>query len=296
MRRTELLLQRVDAWLFAAEDARRLAAMRIGLCLVFAWRLATLDYGLVSRQPALYQPHSYMRLFAEPPSTDVVTLVQAVGVVAAGAAAVGLVFRISLPVALVCALFLDGLRNSGGRIVVGDALLILCLLVVAASGRAAVMAWSAQPYRSSPRASCSGWPVRTAMIAVALAYFFAGVQKWRYSGLSWVTSDNLRWILYASSDAHAHANGLAIFVADRPLLAHALAAAALLLETSFPLVLLVPRLRWLFLPGVVAMHVGILFAMGLDYTPQLLTVVIVFVNWPRVVEAMPIPAVREAPG
>ena len=77
-----------------------------------------------------------------------------------------------------------------------------------------------------------GWPVRTAMIAIALAYFFAGFQKWRYSGLPWVTSDNLRWILLGQ----AHPDGLALFVADRPWLAHVLAAGALLLETSFALV------------------------------------------------------------
>lgn len=62
-------------------------------------------------------------------------------------------------------------------------------------------------------------------------------------------------------------------VADRPLPAHVFAAGSLLLETCFPLVLFVPRLRWLFIPGVVAMHVGIRLAIGLDYSAQWLTVV-----------------------
>ena len=80
------------------------------------------------------------------------------------------------------------------------------------------------------------------MIAIALAYFFAGFQKWRYSGFAWVTSDNLRWILYA--------------------------------------------------------HVAIQIALGLDYSAQWLTVLIVFVNWPVVVEwtrriLVPTPAPRE---
>ena len=97
------------------------------------------------------------------------------------------------------------------------------------------------------------------MLAIVLAYCFAGVQKCRYSGLPWVTSDNLRWILYAGSDSQSHPNGLALFTADRPPLAHAFAAGSLLLETCFPLVLFVPRLRWLFLPAAVAMHVGMRF-------------------------------------
>jgi len=137
------------------------------------------------------------------------------------------------------------------------------------------------------------------MIVIALAYFFAGFQKWRYSGLPWVTGDNLRWILYASSENHAHPNELALFIADRPLLAHLFAAGSLLLETCFPLVLFVPRLRWLFIPGAVAMHIGIRLALGLDYSSQWLTAVILFVNWPVVVvfvrsALVPAPAPREA--
>ena len=55
------------------------------------------------------------------------------------------------------------------------------------------------------------------------------------------------------------------------------------LETCFPLVLFVPRLRWLLIPGVAAMHVAIRIALRLDYSAQWLTAVIVFVNWPVVV-------------
>jgi hypothetical protein len=116
-----------------------------------------------------------------------------------------------------------------------------------------------------------------------------------------VTSDNLRSILLASSDAQSHPNGVALFIADRPALAHLFAAGSLLLETCFPLVLFAPRLRWLIIPGVIAMHIGIRIALGLDYSAQWLTVLIVFINWPVVVAALrravarP-PAAREAPG
>jgi chromate transport protein ChrA len=48
-------------------------------------------------------------------------------------------------------------------------------------------------------------------------------------------------------------------------------------------VLFKPRLRWLLIPGVLAMHVAIRLAIGLDYFGQGLTVLIVFVNWPVVV-------------
>ena len=172
--------------------------------------------------------------------------------------------------------------NSGGRVIVGEAVLLLCLLVLVASGGAAADAWHLRGPRRNVSGERYGWPIRTAMIALALAYFFAGFQKWRYSGLQWVTSDNLRWILYGQS----HPHGLALFIADRPTLAHLFAAGSLLLETLFPLVLFVPRLRWLFIPSAVAMHVAVRFAIGLDYSAQWLTLVIVFVNWPVLVDRL----------
>jgi hypothetical protein len=311
------LLRRGDGWVFAAEDARRLGAVRIGLCTVLALRLAVTNYGAAAQTPAaLFHPLTYMKLFERMPSPELVGALRTCGIVAAVFAAAGLALRASLPVALVCSLILDGMLNSTGRVIVGDAVLMLCLIVLLASGSAAGEAWSPrEPLRrvllghgrASPapepsavatrgaRAVRYGWPIRTAMLVVTLAYFFAGVQKWRYSGLAWVTSDNLRWILYGQ----AHPNDLALYVADRPTLAHVLAAGALLLETCFPLILFFPRLRWLFIPSVVAMHVGIRLAIRLDYSAQWLALVVVFVNWPAVVDRLRsatavAPALREA--
>ena len=91
--------------------------------------------------------------------------------------------------------------NSTGKVNYNDALLTLCLLLLLACGPAAGEAWAIRKRGSgSSPGRRYGWPIRTAMIVIALAYFFAGFQKWRYSGLPWVTSDNLRWILYAASD------------------------------------------------------------------------------------------------
>lgn len=272
--------------MFGAEDARRLASMRIGLCGLLALRLATTDFRVVAAQPrALFQPVSYMRLLGHMPSQGVAGTLQVVGVAAALVAASGLALRASLSTTIVCSLVLNGMLNSTGRVIVGDAMLTLCLLVLLAAGSAAGDAWTVHlPRRRAvaapPDGPRYGWPVRTAMVTVALTIFFTGFQKLRYSGLAWVTSNNLRWILYAASDSSAHANLIALFIARRAWLAHLCAAGTVVLETGFPLVLFKPRLRWLFIPGMVTLHVAVRLAMGLDYTPQALTVVIVFVDWP----------------
>lgn len=271
-------MRAAERWIFAPADARRLAGVRIGLCLVLAYRLTARDYDAFAARHVHFLPHFYMDLFAHMPSPGLASLMQALGIAAALLAALGLALRITLPVAFACALILDGILNSAGRVLVRDALLMLCLILVMAAGRAAGEAWAVRAPKGAVGARY-GWPIRTAMLVIALAYFFAAFQKWRFSGFAWVTSDNLRWILYAQP----HPNGLALFVADRPLLAHLLAAGTLLLETCFPLILFVPALRWVFIPAVVSMHVAIQFALHLDYSAQWLTVVIVFVDWPVVV-------------
>jgi hypothetical protein len=254
--------------------------VRIGLCLLLAYRLSAHDYDELAARRIRFLPHFYMDVFAHMPSPDLSSTLQALGIAAALAAALGLALRITLPVAFVCGLILNGMLNSAGRVMVRDALLMLCLGVIVAAGRAAGDVWAVSAPKRPAFGERYGWPVRTAMIVIALAYFFASVQKWRYSGFAWVTTDNLRWILYAAP----HPNDFALFVADRPLLAHLFAAGALLLETAFPLILFVPRLRWLLIPAVVSMHVAIRIALGLDYSAQWLTTLIVFVNWPVVVD------------
>ena len=154
--RAETLLRRADGWVFSAEDARRLAALRIGLCLLLALRFAITDYGTVAREPGLFQPHTYMHLFERMPSPEVATTLQVCGIVAALAAAAGLAFRISLPLAVGCSLVLNGMLNGAGRVIVGDAVLTLCLLVLLAGGSAAREAWTLRdPVRRALGASGS---------------------------------------------------------------------------------------------------------------------------------------------
>jgi hypothetical protein len=274
-------MRRLESWLFAPGTDVRLAALRIGLCTILAGRLAFGPYRELSGQPReLFRPISFMELLPSMPPLGAVVALQVLGGVAAVLAAVGLRARLTLPVAWCCAVFLNGMLTSTGKVVHNDVLLLLCLvpLLAAPSGDA----WSLDARRAprSPGARISvryGWPVRTAMVVVAGAYFFAGLAKLVHSGPAWVTSDNMRWILYGAGDSP-----WGLFVADRPWLAHAVAAGTLVLELTFPLVLWKPAAAWLYVPGAVALHVGIWLAMGLDYSAHAATVVVVFTSWPAV--------------
>lgn len=286
-------MKRAEAFLFASQSARRLAAVRIGLCTLLVVRLLIDDFDAVAGQPAaLFQPLSFMKLLSAMPSHEVAVTLQVIGIVAGIAAAAGLWIRASLPLAFVCLVVINGMLNSTGKVVHNDVLLTLCLIPCLAAGRASVAVWSLEAMRRRRRGvpappangPAYGWPIRTAMVAIGLAYLFVGIQKLRYSGLDWVTSENMRWILYASSDAHPSPNAVALFIADHSWLAHLSAAALMATELGFVLCLFFARLRWLFVPAAIGLHLGTGLLLGLDYTAWAATVAIVFVDWPVVVD------------
>jgi predicted DCC family thiol-disulfide oxidoreductase YuxK len=130
---------------------------------------------------------------------------------------------------------------------------------------------------------------------VAGAYFFTGLARVLFSGPAWFVSDDLRFALYASSDAQSVPNTVGLLVADRPWLAHALAAGVLAFELSFPIVLWRPRWAWAFVLGAAALHLGIWATMHLDYSAWIATVAVVLIDWPRIVDRLAAKA-RPNPG
>jgi len=291
------LLARALAWAFGPGDPRQLAALRIGLCSVLVFRLASRSdvYLALAEQPReLFRPLSFMTLLDQMPSRSVISACLVVGIVAAALAAAGLLARVMLPIALAAALLLNGMYTAQGKVMHNDVLLTLCLLAIVFARHSDVWSLDRRLARvrarrrgaTRPAASVGpayGWPVRAAMLAVALAYLIAGLHKIVGSGgLGWASSENMRWILYLASDSQGH-NPIALWIADHAWIAHLSAYGLLAVECLFFLVLVKPRLRWLFVPAAVALHAGTWLTLRLDYSAQLLTVVIVFVTWPTVV-------------
>ena len=274
-----------------SSTGRRVAFVRSALCALLAWRLLEGPWQEVAgRADGLYRPVSIMHLFPSMPGDTVALLATVVGVAAAALAALGLSLRVTLPLAIAAAVLLNAMWSSTGKIMHTNALLVLCLIPFAAA--AFSPAHRRLRHDLDGESAAYGWPLGLAMVAVAASYFFAGAAKLWHSGLDWVTSDNMRWILYAASDKQADPNGLALFVADQPLLAHAAAGATLFLELTFPIVLVWATARWLYVPGAVLLHLGIYLTMELDYSAQALTVVVVFTNWDRLRAGARFPGAR----
>ena len=275
------MIGRFDRWLFAPGDPRRLAAVRIGLCLVVAARVARpLFVDLAGQPAALFRPRSFMHLIDAMPGRAMTVPILIATVVLLLAAAAGVGSRVTLPLGWAGATVLFGMETSLGKVVHHDVLPLLAmipLLPVSTSG-----AWSLNRRGEREPSVRAGWPVRLSGLLVGGAYLVAGLSKVTFTGLDWVLGDNLRNILYAASDAHG-GNAVALFVADRPWLASIVAASALLFELTLWVALVRPRLALPFVVWAAALHTGIWLTIGINYVSWAATVAIVFLDWPSIV-------------
>ena len=263
-------LRRIDAALVAPATAHQLAGVRAGLAVVIALRLATGPYAQLAGQPAaLFRPPDVLAWLPSMPPFAVLVGLQVLGTVAAIAAATGRRATATFAVAWGCLLVLAGLRGSLGKILHNDVLVLLAAVPIMLAPAGA--RWG------DLRASCRwGWPVRAALAVIAAVYFACAVQKLRHTGVTWVTGDNMRWILYAAATAsRAPTRAVALFIADRAWLSHLTAAGLLGVELAAPALLAVRRTRPLFVILAALLHLGTWLTLGLDYWGWALTVAVV---------------------
>jgi hypothetical protein len=266
-----------DAFLFGAEPAGRLRAVRMGLALLIAVRLAFGPFDELADQPdALFQPVWFLSPLEGMPPLAVIVTVQLVGILAALLAVIGWRERGTFLAAWMSLLLLGGLRGSRGKIQHNELLVLL-------AGAAIVLAPVGLRLLDRRRSVRWGWPVRTAMTVVAIVYFLTGFQKLVGSGPDWVLGDNMRNVMYlAARGDKAPTDTFSLFVADRAWLAHLVAAGTLVIELGFPAALVWPRLRRWFVVAAIAFHSSIYLTHGLDYSAWAATTTVVFIDWSAV--------------
>ena len=253
---------------------------QVALAAVIGLRIALGPYlDLAGQPPALFRPVWFLRALDAMPGVAAIVVLQVVGTVAAALAVVGWRRRAGFPVAWACLLVLAGLRSSRGKFLHNDALLLLAAVPFLLA--------PAVRWRDQARSVRFGWPVHTATVVVAGAYFFSGLAKVLHSGPAWVFTDNLRYVLYQAADGgKVHFPDLTTWLADQAGLAHWLAAGVLLFELTFAGG--APRrpgaLSTAYAAGAVALHAGTWLALGLDYWAWAAVVAVVLVDWSPVVE------------
>ena len=259
------VVKRVDDMLVAPGSARSLVWVRSLLVAVIGIRLVLRRWWtLVDRPPSLFQPVPVVQWLSGPPPLWLVLGIWSVGLVAVVLTVVRRAPSIAFTTAWVSLLLLTGWWGSSGKVMHNDLLLITVAtpMLFARSPRSADIA-------ADTNRVAWGWPPRAALAVLATVYCLTGVQKLRHSGLDWVFSDNLSWVIRQGSSPFGQ--GFAQAVADQGWLTRLFAAGTLVIELGAPMMLFFRRTRPLFALASFALHGSIWALMGLDYYAWILT-------------------------
>jgi len=257
------LVDRADAALTAPGPWYRLLEVHTLVALVIGLRLAVRDWTRIADRPAILTQHWTVVGWypGAPPAWLLVTL-QVVGLLGVVLVLARYRGRVGFVVAWVAYVTLCAWWGSSGKVMHNDVLTVTV---------AFPLLFSRPPARGETGSSVRfGWPPRAALAVLATVYLLTGLQKLRHSGLHWVFSDNMTWIL--RQGAVDRAGDLAAFVADHPWLAQGLAGGALALELTAPVWLAIRQTRWLFAVAALIMHTSIWWLLGIDYSAWVLTV------------------------
>ncbi len=191
------MLARAERWLLRPGTERRLALLRI-LVGTFAvvWVLASADelVDLADLDPARFRPVGVVALSGVGPVSAASTAAIIAVTVACGAGFVlARWYRLTAPAFALGLLWLTTYQNCWGKLLHTENLLVVHVLVLAASPAADRFL----PPRGARPTSRHGWPVAVMALATTLAYFVAGVAKLRHTGLDWLDPSTLRdWVAY----------------------------------------------------------------------------------------------------
>jgi hypothetical protein len=111
-------------------------------------------------------------------------------------------------------------------------------------------------------------------------YLFPGYAKLFYSGLSWMTTDNIRESLYLVATWGPNPPPWAAFVATQPMLCWVIAVATIPMEVLFPLVLFSRTAARIQVPLMLLGHLLIIPVFGLFFFN--IPLLLLFVEWDTV--------------
>jgi hypothetical protein len=280
-------------WSLPPLEGRLRFVFYAGSLALFAFLNDGLDFTLSVAAPSFYEPDGLAAVLRLPYFGPTATRWWMAGLYTAWlCAAVGLFTRtakIATAVGFFVAVGLEQAYETGTNHT--HYLLLYCF--VALCFTTSDLGWSVNGWRSrrpvrghaepdAPSGLGSTGVVRHALlIAVVALYWSAGFNKLLDGGLAWANGSSLQYYIGSQVDRTSFAaiTSLRTWVASQQWLCALFSVASLLLELSSPLALISRRLRHLFIPAWVAMHVAIVLLMNPNYWIHSWCVVVLFTDW-----------------
>ncbi len=269
--RARLLGLRFDAAVVAPGRTGPVVLLQVSLALIMALRLVAHDWTLIADRPAELTYRLWTLGWLPHLPAPVLVAIQGAGLVGVALVLTRRVPALGFVLSWFSLLVLAGLWGASGKFHHNDVLLLTAAFPVLFARLPLRTTRQAAP-PDGMREVAWGWPPRAALAVVACVYFLTGLQKVRHSGLAWVFSDNMSWVLRQGADSSPVSADLVRSLAETPVLPQLLAGGALALELGAPLLLFWRPTRLVFAAAVTAMHLSIWACLGLDYSPWWLTV------------------------
>jgi predicted DCC family thiol-disulfide oxidoreductase YuxK len=133
------------------------------------------------------------------------------------------------------------------------------------------------------RSAFAGWPLKLVQWLFALVYLSAARLKLKAAGLDWMNGYTLQYYLW--QDGLRWDRAMGVWLAQHHTTAWLLSWVTILFEGTFFLVLVFPRLAWIYIPVGIALHTGIYLAMK-AYFFQYLASYAVFIPWVPLANAL----------
>ncbi|HEX7118968.1 MAG TPA: DCC1-like thiol-disulfide oxidoreductase family protein [Longimicrobiales bacterium] len=276
--------------------------LNLGLCRALFFGALFLFYlpqdfaGWGDVSPVFWEPVFLLQFFHLPQlSAPVLEVLEVAWKSALLLCCIGLFTRPSGAAAFLLGAYLFGLQHSFGKVRHHDAILVFALGILALSrmGDAfsvdrLIRRWRGG--RGVPASAPSGeytWPIRGVWVVMALVFLGAGVSKLQNAGLEWVFSDSMANTLIEAN--YGITNGplvpWGLHLAQVGWLARLMALGSLTVELAYPLALFSHRARWLLVPAILAMQIGIRIILGPRFV-QFMICNLFWVPWDRVVAAV----------
>jgi len=272
-----------DRRLLAPGPSQRVVLVHRLLAAAIAFRLLERPWWRSAHRPAeLFDPVWVIGWLPGQPPLALLVALQALGVAAGIAAAARLAPRLTFPIAWACLVFVAAVWGSSGKVMHNEVLLVTAAVPL-------LVADLPRRHEAPTVSTRWGWPPRAAAVALGAVYLATGVQKLRHSGLRWVFSDNMAWVVRQGTSPFGR--DLNLWLGRHEVVLAAVAGGALAFELGAPLLLWFRRTRLLVPVISLTMHGSIWLLLGLNYSPWVLTAAAVSIplalHWSPPVDGRP---------
>jgi hypothetical protein len=228
--------------------------------------------GLASLPDSLYQPLPALQLFLFPfglnarPSLGLLTVIYWMTTVAGIGALSGFKSRFTLVTFAAGSTFLQAFAYSFGDLHHRETLMIVTLWLLALSPAGGALSLDRylasrnSPRRNPPQKKSifAAWPILLVQNLFALVYLDSALRKLYAGGVDWVNGYTLQFYLY--SDASRRGSEFGLWLAQQHTAVCVLSWVTILWEGTFFLVLIFPRLVWVYIPLGIGLHGGMALA------------------------------------